>query len=425
MSTISGKLCILRKSNLPWYCKTLDGCIIFLLQLLSYIGHCESQTSVQYNSSNELTSQLLGSTNFVNKSPLWQPNSPYHFRTWNDATQSAYRSGQWNYHTRHSAGRLRKRNQHYQYSRFKQRYPDYDRLPTTTQKSHVQDASRTYSQSTRPNFSTEDTRTTGQETTTGKVNHFEQPHKVRSVQSDGRSNIKIFALLSAWEKYQLKRQAEVEKERILRDKQRRNEKARFSEYHRQLRQFVNSQTKQHVKRVSKATNFTEFKRIIFDQKEDRTNSNIPLARTGVQRRTMPTEALIGPRLEYPIPGQPNVIASSSSSLQFPGGAGGGVLLKSMRSTRAIQPQDIPVKTNTNSANSDAPSTSEDIRTTTGKQVQETYDDEPRCKCYYRRLIAVQKNIHSMFYSHKIHLYPKMNKYDYLEKSSHYLYNLTQ
>ncbi|KAA3680619.1 uncharacterized protein DEA37_0002707 [Paragonimus westermani] len=265
----------------------------------------------------------------------------------------------------------------YQYSRFKQRYPDYDRLPTTTQKSYVQDASRTYAQSTRPNFSADDTRTTGQQTTTGKVNHFELPHNVKSVQSDGRSNTKIFAVLSAWEKYQLKRQAEIEKERILRDKQRRNEKARFSEYHRQLRQFVNSQTKQHVKRVSKATNFTEFKRIIFDQKEDRPNSNIPLARTGVQRRTMPTEALIGPRLEYPIPGQPNVIASSSSSLQFPGGTGGGVLLKSMRSTRAVQPQDIPVKTNTNSANNDAPSTSEDTGTTTGKQVQETYDDEPR------------------------------------------------
>ncbi|KAF7258731.1 hypothetical protein EG68_04029 [Paragonimus skrjabini miyazakii] len=430
MSTIRGKLYTLRKSSLPWYCKTLDGYILFLLQLLSYLGHCESQTNIQYNSSNELISHSLGSTNYVNKSPVWQPNSLYHFRTWNDATQPTYRSGQWNYHTRHSVGRLRKRNQHQQFSRLKHRHPDYDRLPTTTQKGYIQGASRTYPQSTDPNLSTDDTRIGGQETTTSKVNHFDLPHRVKSVQPDGRPNTKVsseisasrppfsvnmmwtleqdsllsdekvdemwhfvvyyfkrfstttdpfqmFAVLSAWEKYQLKRQAEIEKERILRDKQRRNEKARFSEYHRQLRQFVNSQTKQHVKRVSKANNFTEFKRIIFDQKEDRPNSHIPLARTGVQRRLMPTEALIGPRLEYPIPGQPNVIASSSSSLQFPGGAGGGVLLKIMRSTRAVQLQDVPVKTNTNSANSDVASTSENIKTTTGKQAQDSYDDEPR------------------------------------------------
>ncbi|KAF6778849.1 hypothetical protein AHF37_01181 [Paragonimus kellicotti] len=197
MTIIRGKLYFLRKSCLPWYCKTLDGYIIFLLQLLSYLGHCESQTNLQYNSSNELITQSLGSTNFVNKSPVWQPNSLYHFRTWNDATQPTYRSGQWNYHTRHSVGRLRKRNQHQQYSRLNHRPPDYGHVPTTTQKSHIQGASRTHPQSTHPSLSTDDTRVIGQEVAIGKVTQFELPNKVKSLQSDGRPNTKVSSETSA------------------------------------------------------------------------------------------------------------------------------------------------------------------------------------------------------------------------------------
>ncbi|KER18143.1 hypothetical protein T265_16266, partial [Opisthorchis viverrini] len=103
---------------------------------------------------------------------------------------------------------------------------------------------------------------------------------------------------------------------------------------------IREEAEANARRISKAKTFDEFKQVIFG------SNSADVKTTAKGKFQMPIKAVIGPRIEHPVPEQPEIISATSSKLQFPKASGGGVMVKISRSTRDIKPEDYETETAT-------------------------------------------------------------------------------
>lgn len=117
-------------------------------------------------------------------------------------------------------------------------------------------------------------------------------------------------------------------------RQQKRRQRRLEEYNRHLRQFASVITQQHLNQLRKARTFREFKEIMLDR------NTVTAAAIGTddEDQSVPSpedpesRSLVESPLQYPVSGQ-TIVAAASSALEFPGGAGGGIVVTSLRSTR--------------------------------------------------------------------------------------------
>ncbi|OON23504.1 hypothetical protein X801_00588 [Opisthorchis viverrini] len=136
-----------------------------------------------------------------------------------------------------------------------------------------------------------------------------------------------------WEIYRLRLLAELRQKHVNLIQERKYRQKQMSEK-------IREEAEANARRISKAKTFDEFKQVIF-------GSNSADVKTTVKGKfQMPIKAVIGPRIEHPVPEQPEIISAASSKLQFPKASGGGVMVKISRSTRDIKPEDYETETAT-------------------------------------------------------------------------------
>lgn len=146
--------------------------------------------------------------------------------------------------------------------------------------------------------------------------------------------LQIYSIVHEWERYQQQRQLVLQRQWMQVIRQQKRRQRRLEEYNRHLRQFASVITQQHLNQLRKARTFREFKEIMLDQ------NTITAAAIGTdevdQSVSSPEDpesrSLVESPLQYPVSGQ-TIVAAASSALEFPGGAGGGIVVTSLRSTR--------------------------------------------------------------------------------------------
>ncbi|GAA54574.1 hypothetical protein CSKR_110137 [Clonorchis sinensis] len=134
-----------------------------------------------------------------------------------------------------------------------------------------------------------------------------------------------------WEIYRLRLLAELRQKHVNLIQERKYRQKQMSEK-------IREEAEANARRISKAKTFDEFKQVIFG------SNSAEVKTTAKGKFKMPIEAVIGPRIEHPVPEQPEIISATSSKLQFPKASGGGVMVKISRSTRDIKPEDYETKT---------------------------------------------------------------------------------
>ncbi|TPP57268.1 hypothetical protein FGIG_01256 [Fasciola gigantica] len=144
---------------------------------------------------------------------------------------------------------------------------------------------------------------------------------------------RIYSIVHEWERYQHQRQVVLQRQwmQVLRQQKRRQR--RLEEYNRHLRHFASILTQQHLNQLRKARTFREFKEIMFDRNTLTTNTIDSDEDHSISSpEDNASHSLIESPLPYPVSGH-TIVASASSALEFPGGAGGGIIVNSLRSSR--------------------------------------------------------------------------------------------
>ncbi|THD20435.1 hypothetical protein D915_008825 [Fasciola hepatica] len=145
--------------------------------------------------------------------------------------------------------------------------------------------------------------------------------------------LQIYSIVHEWERYQHQRQVVLQRQwmQVLRQQKRRQR--RLEEYNRHLRHFASVLTQQHLNQLRKARTFREFKEIMFDSNTLTTNTIDSDEDHSISSpEDNASHSLIESPLPYPVSGH-TIVAAASSALEFPGGAGGGIIVSSLRSSR--------------------------------------------------------------------------------------------
>ncbi|VDP68347.1 unnamed protein product [Echinostoma caproni] len=140
--------------------------------------------------------------------------------------------------------------------------------------------------------------------------------------------LQIYSIIYEWERYQHQRQLALHRQWTQRMRQQKRRQRRLEEYNRHLRHFASVLAQQHMNQLRKARTFGEFKQIMFDRITTDTDSDHVIE----QPHSLQSSALIESSLRYPDT-EHNIVAAASTALEFPGGAGGGIVVNSLRSTR--------------------------------------------------------------------------------------------